>query len=99
MKVGTIPMSDLFKKCDDIYRVTMIAAKRSRQIIQSHEIDIDAMEHGVEDTEEIKELEQNLVEFEKPMVQALEEFISDKLEWRNSDLDTKDESSNKESSD
>ena len=33
MNVKTIHMSDLYKRCDDVYRAVMIMAKRAKQII------------------------------------------------------------------
>ena len=34
MKLGTLPFSDLLEVSDDIYKNTIVASKRARQIIQ-----------------------------------------------------------------
>ena len=80
MNVKTIHMSDLFKRCDDIYEVVMVVAKRAKQIIDDRVVPIDENE-DVEDS----------IEFETPIVTtyedkaesiALNEFINGELQWR-----------------
>ena len=44
MNVKTVPMSDLSKKCDDIYQSVMVVAQRTRQIIDERVIPIDENE-------------------------------------------------------
>ena len=86
MNVKAIQMSELFEKCDDIYRSVMIAAKRAKQIIDKNVIQIDENE-DVDDSIQFKEEEIVLDIVEKPMVIALEEYLNGELEWRNSDKD------------
>ena len=77
-------MSDLLKKCDDIYTTTMIIAQRSKQIIDDRVMPIEETE-DVEDSIQLIEPEITVDTLEKPMVQALEEYLQDELEWRQSD--------------
>ena len=56
MNVKTVPMSDLFDRCNDIYTTVLITAKRSRQIIDSRVLDFESLEN-VEDSSELEELE------------------------------------------
>ena len=81
MNVKTIPMSDLFKKCDDIYQSVMIIAQRTRQIIDDRVIPIDENE-DVEDSIQFSEPEIMIEDIDKPMVVALEEYLNGELEWR-----------------
>ena len=81
MNVKAVQMSDLLKKCDDIYTTTMIIAQRSKQIIDDRVIPIDEIE-DIEDSIQLAEPEISFDNLEKPMVQALEEYLKDELEWR-----------------
>ena len=80
MNVKTIHMSDIFKRCEDIYAAVMVVAKRAKQIIDDRVVPIDENE-DVEDS----------IEFETPIVTtyedkaesiALNEFINGELQWR-----------------
>ena len=73
-------MSDLLKGCNDIYTITMIIAKRSKQIIDDRVITIDETE-DVEDSIQLIEPEIILDDIEKPMVEALKEYIKGELDW------------------
>ena len=73
-------MSDLLKGCNDIYTIAMIIAKRSKQIIDDRVIPIDETE-DVEDSIQLIEPEIIVDDIEKPMVQALDEYIKGELEW------------------
>ena len=84
MKVKALQMSDLLKRCDDIYTTTMIIAQRSKQIIDDRVMPIEETE-DVEDSIQLIEPEITVDTLEKPMVQALEEYLQDELEWRQSD--------------
>ena len=86
MNVKAIQMSDLLKKCDDIYTTTMIIAQRSKQIIDDRVIPIEETE-DVEDSIQFIEPEIIIDNQEKPLVQALREYLNDKLEWRHHEED------------
>ena len=79
-------MSDLLKGCNDIYTIAMIIAKRSKQIIDDRVIPIDETE-DVEDSIQFIEPEIIIDNQEKPLVQALGEYLNDKLEWRSHEED------------
>ena len=81
MNVKAIPMSDLLEKCNDIYRTTVILAKRTRQIIDQRVIPIEETD-DLEDTIQIIEPEIVIENIDKPMVVALEEYMNGELEWR-----------------
>ncbi len=74
-------MSNLYEKCDDIYKTVVILAKRARQIIDQRVIPIDENE-DVEDSIQFIEPEIVIENIDKPMVVALEEYLKDELEWR-----------------
>ena len=85
MNVKTIHMTDLFKRCDDIYTAVMIMAKRAKQIIDERVIPIDENE----DVEDSIEFEEPIVTtyLNKPESIALEEFLNGELQWRASTED------------
>ena len=86
-------MSDLFKKCDDIYTSVMIVSQRARQIIDDSVIQIDEAEE-VEDSIQFAEREIIIEDVEKPMITALSEHLNGDLEWSRPDeeKDTSDDS-------
>ena len=86
MNVKAIPMSNLFEKCDDIYRIVVILAKRTRQIIDQRVIPIEDTD-DVEDSIQIIEPEIVIEDIDKPMVVALEEYLNGELEWRKREED------------
>ena len=86
MNVRAIQMSDLLKKCDDIYTTAMIIAQRSKQIIDDRVIPIEETE-DVEDSIQLIEPEIQIDDLDKPLVQALEEHLNGELEWRHSEED------------
>ena len=79
-------MSNLFDKCDDIYRIVVILAKRTRQIIDQRVIPIEETD-DVEDSIQIIEPEIVIEDIDKPMVVALEEYLNGELEWRKREED------------
>ena len=81
MNVKAISMSNLFEKCDDIYRIVVILAKRTRQIINQRVIPIEETD-DMEDSIQIIEPEIIIEDIDKPMVVALEEYLNGELEWR-----------------
>ena len=79
-------MSSLFEKCDDIYKTVAIIAQRTKQIIDQRVIPIEENE-DVEDSIQLIEPQIVIEEIEKPMVVALEEYLSGELEWRKPEED------------
>ena len=86
MNVKAIPMSNLFEKCDDIYKIVVILAKRTRQIIDQRVIPIEETD-DVEDSIQFIEPEIVIEDIDKPMVVALEEYLNGELEWRKREED------------
>ncbi|SVD84938.1 uncharacterized protein METZ01_LOCUS437792 [marine metagenome] len=75
-------MTDLLMQCDDIYTSAMIIAQRSKQIIDDRVMpieDIEDVEDSILLTEEPIIISEDI---DKPMVQALEEYLDGQLEWR-----------------
>jgi DNA-directed RNA polymerase subunit K/omega len=81
VNVKAIPMSDLYKVCDDVYESVMVIAQRAKQIIDQRVIPIDETEE-VEDSILYQEPEIKVDSLDKPMVQALGEYMENELEWR-----------------
>tara|TARA_Y100001968_G_C19005376_1_gene547933 strand:- start:5 stop:286 length:282 start_codon:yes stop_codon:yes gene_type:complete len=81
MNVKALPMSELLKECDDIYTTAMIIAQRSKQIIDHNITPIEEIDE-VEDSMDLVEPEITIDDSEKPMVQALTEYLNNELEWR-----------------
>ena len=79
-------MSDLYEKCDDIYKTVVILAKRARQIIDQRVIPIEETD-DVEDSIQIIEPEIVIEDIDKPMVIALEEYLNGELERRKREED------------
>tara|TARA_B100000959_G_C14487331_1_gene421751 strand:- start:103 stop:390 length:288 start_codon:yes stop_codon:yes gene_type:complete len=84
VKVKAIPMTDLLKQCDDIYTTAMIIAQRSKQIINDRVIPIEETE-DVEDSIQLIEPQVLFENIDRPMIQALKEYIKGELEWRQQD--------------
>ena len=74
-------MSNLIEQCDDIYKTVVVVAQRAKQIIDQRVIPIEENE-DLEDSIQIIEPEIVIEELDKPMVVALEEYLSGELEWR-----------------
>ena len=90
MNVKALQMSDLLKNCDDIYTTTIIIAQRAKQIIDNRVTPIEETE-DVEDSIQFIEVEIIEDNLDKPMVQALQEYINGDIEWRkpeDDDLET-----------
>ena len=79
-------MSDLFEKCNDIYKTVAIIAQRTKQIIDERVIPIEENE-DVEDSIQLIEPQIMIEEIDKPMVVALEEYLNGELEWRKPEED------------
>ena len=79
-------MSNLFEKCDDIYKTVAIIAQRTKQIIDQRVIPIEENE-DVEDSIQFIEPQIMIEEIDKPMIVALEEYLNGELEWRKPEED------------
>ena len=80
-------MSNLFEKCDDIYKTVAIIAQRTKQIIDQRVIPIEENDEDVEDSIQLIEPQIMIEEIDKPMVVALKEYLNGELEWRKPEED------------
>ena len=93
MEVKAIKMNNFSNKQTDIYTNVVIAAKRSRQIIDSRALDFESIDN-VEDSFELEEMENKNMQHkddDKPMIVAMEEFLNGDLEWRKQDDEIEEE--------
>ena len=90
MKINAIPISVLFKDNEDLYEKVVIGALRQRQIIDSRSLQLEAFQ-DIEDTEQLEQFDDIDHDIEKPMSIAMEELLSDELDWRHSSDDKESE--------
>ena len=85
MKLRTLPFSDLLEVSDDIYKNTIVASKRARQIIQKR---FEKQQAEIELFDEdytpavAAEIDMDYVEKEKAITKSVEEFLNKELEWK-----------------
>ena len=89
MKVKAIKLQDYYKNTDCMYTNIIIAAKRARQIIDSRYEKI-MLEKNIEDTDQLEALvAEEDFDLDKPISQAMQEFLNRELDWRETEsLDT-----------
>tara|TARA_Y100001970_G_C14005638_1_gene735688 strand:- start:7 stop:291 length:285 start_codon:yes stop_codon:yes gene_type:complete len=89
MKLGTLSFSELLEISDDIYKNTIISAKRARQIIQKR-FDEAQAEQELFDEEYtplmVEEID-NYVELDKAITISVQELLNNDLEWDKKDSD------------
>ena len=90
MKINAIPISVLFKDNEDLYEKVVVGALRQRQIIDSRSLQLEAFQ-DIEDTEQLEQFDDIDHDIEKPISIAMEELLSDELEWRYSSDDKESE--------
>ena len=90
MNIDAIPISILFKDNEDLYEKVVVGAQRQRQIIDSRSLQLEAFQ-DIEDTEQLEQFDDIDHDIEKPISIAMEELLSDELEWRHSSDDKESE--------
>ena len=90
MNIDAIPISVLFKDNEDLYEKVVVGALRQRQIIDSRSLQLEAFQ-DIEDTEQLEQFDDIDHDIEKPMSIAMEELLSDELDWRHSSDDKESE--------
>ena len=90
MNIDAIPISVLFKDNEDLYEKVVVGAQRQRQIIDSRSLHLEAFQ-DIEDTEQLEQFDDIDHDIEKPISIAMEELLSDELEWRHSSDDKESE--------
>ena len=90
MNIDAIPISVLFKDNEDLYEKVVVGAQRQRQIIDSRSLQLEAFQ-DIEDTEQLEQFDDIDHDIEKPMSIAMEELLSNELDWRHSSDDKESE--------
>ena len=83
MNINAIPISVLFKDDEDLYEKVVVGALRQRQIIDSRSLQLEAFQ-DIEDTEQLEQFDDIDHDIEKPISIAMEELLSNELDWRHS---------------
>ena len=89
MKLGTIPFSELLTYSEDIYKNTIVAAKRAKQIVSDRALKRNVeFEMLMEDyiPSEVASID-NYEEKDKALVTAVEEFLNNEIEIVTNDID------------
>ena len=81
MKVGPIVISELFKNNEDLYEKVVVASKKQRQIIESRALNYEAFQ-DIEDTEQLEQFDDIDHDIDKPISIAMEQLLSDELNWK-----------------
>ena len=90
MKIKEVPFSKFFKNKENIYKNIMILSKRARQIINERYEEMSAL-NNIEDSEELVEFDSNIDhDQEKSIAIAMDELLSNDLEYRNIEEDNEE---------
>ena len=81
MNIDVIPISVLFKDDEDLYEKVVVGSLRQRQIIDSRSLQLEAFQ-DIEDTEQLEQFDDIDHDVEKPISIAMQELLSNELEWR-----------------
>jgi len=81
MNIDAIPISVLFTDNEDLYEKVVVGAQRQRQIIDSRSLQLEAFQ-DIEDTEQLEQFDDIDHDIEKPISIAMEELLSNELDWR-----------------
>ena len=88
MKVEAISFAKFFSNKNTIYKNIMIVSKRARQIIDERYMKIEALQN-IEDTEQLVEIEEEVLIKPKSISVAMRELIDKELECP--DIEEKEE--------
>ena len=89
MKIEAVKFNDIISNKADIYTTIMIISNRARQIIDKRFLEQINLE-DLEDSEELVQFSKEDFDKEKPMMQAYQEFLDQKLEWNTSSKEESD---------
>jgi len=90
MNIKAIPISKLFIDNEDLYEKVVVGSLRQRQIIDSRSLQLEAFQ-DIEDTEQLEQFDDIDHDIEKPISVAMEELLSNKLDWRHTSEDKESE--------
>ena len=89
MNVEAVSFKKFYKNKENIYKNIMLISKRSRQIIDQRFMEMEAL-LNIEDTEQLNEVDSDIIGKPKSISLAMDELLDNKLEY-SSFSDDKDE--------
>ena len=89
MNVEAVSFKKFYKNKENIYKNIMLISKRSRQIIDQRFMEMEAV-LNVEDTEQLNEVDSDIIGKPKSISIAMDELLDNELEY-SSFSDDKDE--------
>ena len=89
MNVEAVSFKKFYKNKENIYKNIMLISKRSRQIIDQRFMEMEAL-LNIEDTEQLNEVDSDIVGKPKSISIAMDELLDNELEY-SSFSDDKDE--------
>ena len=89
MNVEAVSFKKFYKNKENIYKNIMLISKRSRQIIDQRFMEMEAL-LNIEDTEQLNEIDSDIIGKPKSISLAMDELLDNKLEY-SSFSDDKDE--------
>ena len=84
MKIEAVKMNEILSDNNDIYQTIMIVSSRARQVIDKRYLEQINLDE-IEDTDELIQFSKEDFDKEKPITQAFEEFLDEKIEWHSDD--------------
>ena len=92
MDIMPIQLSKFLSKSRSMYKNIIISALRSRQIIDDRYEKL-VVEEDIEDSDQLDTIEEDNIDYDerKPITMAVEEFMTNELDWRKADKDVIDE--------
>ena len=84
MKVGPIPMNDLYDNSESEFKNIIIMAKRARDIIETR-FEANKVEEDIEDSDQLEQLQvDDTIDYDEPkaIIVALNEFKNNEIDWK-----------------
>ena len=80
MNVEAVSFKKFYKNKENIYKNIMLISKRSRQIIDQRFMEMEAL-LNIEDTEQLNEIDNDIVGKPKSIAVAMDELLDNELEY------------------
>lgn len=80
MNVEAVSFKKFYKNKENIYKNIMLISKRSRQIIDKRFMEMEAL-LNIEDTEQLNEIDSDIVGKPKSISIAMDELLDNELEY------------------
>ena len=90
IKVGPLPLREIFNNSESEFKNIIIMAKRARDIIETR-FDAIKVEENIEDSDQLEDIiVDEDIDFDEPkaIVVALNEFKNNEIDWRDSSADS-----------